>query len=81
MLALLWSLFDAIFLLMRKQLAKPVFLISLFCVVLTSIHNHGFARAADFDRAAGAFFSILIFVVALILVVYARYMAKKNVLV
>jgi len=71
----------AVVLLLRKKLAFPVLLISFLCMVVTTIHNYGFAGAADIVGGTGAFFSAVIFIVALLLVIYARSMAKKGVLV
>lgn len=71
----------AVLLLMRKKLAVTVFLVSFLCMVVTTIHNYGFAGAADIVGGMGLFFSVVIFVIALGLFVYARQMAKKGVLV
>jgi hypothetical protein len=71
----------AVLLLMRKKLAVPVLVVSLLCMVVTAIHNYGFAGAADIVGGVGLLFSVIIFVVALALVIYARSMARRGVLV
>ena len=63
------------------MLAVPVLVVSLLCMVVTAIHNYGFAGGADIVGGVGLFFSAVIFVVALALVIYARSMARKGVLV
>ena len=71
----------AVLLLMRKKLAVPVLVVSFFCMVVVAIHNYGFAGGADVVGGVGTLFSIDIFVVALALVIYARGMARRGVLV
>jgi hypothetical protein len=71
----------AVLLLMRKKLAVSALLVSFLCMVVTTVHNYGFAGAADIVGGMGLFFSVVIFVVALALVIYARSMARKGVLV
>jgi len=75
------AVLGSVLLLMRKKLAMPVFAVSFVCMVVTTIHNYGIAGAAEVVGGAGLFFSALIFVVALGLVLYARKMAAKGVLV
>lgn len=70
-----------VLLLMRKKLAFPVLVVSFLCMVVTVIHNYGFAGGAEIVGGTGLFFSVLIFVVALGLVIYARNMARRGVLV
>lgn len=70
----------AVLLLVRKKLAFPVLLVSFLCMVVTTIHNYGFAGGADIVGGAGLIFSIVIFVVALALVFYARRMVRNGVL-
>ena len=70
----------ALLLLLRKKLAVPVLIVSLACMVITTIHNYGFAGAADIVGPSGLFFSVLIFIVAVVLVVYARAMTRRGVL-
>jgi hypothetical protein len=71
----------AVLLLMRKKLAVPVLLASFVCMVVVAIHNYGFAGGVDILGGFGLFFSAVIFVISLVLVIYARTMAKKGVFV
>ena len=71
----------AVLLLMRKKLAVPVLLVSFLCMVVTTIYNYGFAGAADIVGATGLVISAVVFVIALALIIYARSMATKGVLV
>jgi hypothetical protein len=75
------GLLGAVLLLMRRRLAAPVLLLSLVCMAITAIQNYAFAGGADIVGATGLFFSVVIFIVALLLVLYARAMARKGVLV
>ena len=70
----------AVLLLLRKKLAFPVLLVSFLCMVVTTIHNYAFAGAAEIVGGTAAFFSVVIFIVALLLVIYARAMATRGVL-
>jgi uncharacterized membrane protein len=70
----------SVLLLMRKRYAFHVFLVSFLCMIVTSIHNYGFAGAKDIVGGAGLVFSVIIFVVALGLVFYARNMTRRGVL-
>jgi len=71
----------AVLLLLRKKLALPVLVVSFLCMVVTAIHNYGFAGGADIVGGVGLVFSAVIFVIAFALVMYARGMTRKGVLV
>jgi hypothetical protein len=75
------GLAGAVLLLMRKKLAVPVLLTSFLCMVVTAIHNFFIANGLEVMGAAGAIFSLVIFLVALGLWLYARAMAQRGVLV
>ena len=74
------AVLGSVLLLMRKKLAVPVLVVSFLCMVVTAIHNYGFAGAADVTGSAGTVFSVVIFIVSLALIFYARAMTKKGVL-
>lgn len=74
------SVLASVLLLLRKKLALPVFVVCFLCMVVTMIHNYGIAGGADVVGAMGLFFSVLIFVVALVLIIYARAMMRRGVL-
>ena len=72
----------AVLLLLRKRLAVPVFLVSLIAMVVTTIHNFvlsdGLEVMGGDPMAVG--FTVLIFVVAIALYMYARAMEKQGTL-
>jgi hypothetical protein len=70
----------AALLLARKKLAVPMFAVSFLGMLVTTIRNYGFAGGAEIVGGLGMFFSVLIFLVALVLIAYARTMATKGVL-
>lgn len=69
-----------ILLLMRKKSAMPVFVVSFVCMLVSMIYNYGIAGGADIMGGTGVFFSVVVFIVALVLVVYSCKMAGKGVL-
>lgn len=71
----------AVLLLTRKKLAFPVLMVSFLCMLVTMIHNYGFAGAAEIVGGVGMVFGVIVFVVALALILYARSMARRGVLV
>jgi len=71
----------SLLLLLRRKLAKPVFLASFIGMVLTTIHNFGLSNAWQVMGGAGPLiFSVLIFVIGLLLWLYARAMGRRGVL-
>ncbi|MBY5991631.1 hypothetical protein [Ferrimonas balearica] len=80
-LAVWGGVLGSVLLLMRRALAVPVFLLSLLCMVLTTIHNYvmvdGLAVIGD-SFSLG--FTAVIFIVALLLYLYAKSLAAKGVL-
>lgn len=79
-LAVWGGVLGSLLLLMRKRLAVPVLLVSFVSMIVTSIHNFLLSDGLDVMGPGGAAFSGLIFVVALILWLYARAMAERKVL-
>lgn len=71
----------AILLLLRKRAAVGVLLASLLAMILTTIYNFGLSdgMAAMGDPTSLAF-SVMIFVIAVALLVYARTMARAGIL-
>ena len=71
----------ALLLLLRKRFAVWVFLASFLSMVVTTIHNYVFSNGMEVVGDAFSLgFSALIFVAALLLVLYARAMQKRGVL-
>jgi hypothetical protein len=76
------SVFGSVLLLLRKQIAVPVFLASFIAMVMMTIHN--FVLSNGMEIMGGDIFSIvftiLIFVVSLLLYLYARRQQQNGVL-
>jgi len=71
----------AALLLLRRRLALPVFIVSFFAMLATSLRNYVFADGREMMGGSGAIFSLVIFAVSLALVFYARSLARRGVLV
>jgi hypothetical protein len=74
------GLLGAILLLLRKRLAAPVLLVSFLAMIVTAIHNFLIANGLEIMGGMGFLFTVLIFLFALILWLYARAMARGGVL-
>jgi len=70
----------ALLLLMKKGIAVWVLLASFLCMVVTTIHNFFIADGRAVTGSAGMIFTVLIFVIALGLFLYARAMKSRGVL-
>ena len=71
----------SLLLLLRRRAAVGVFLVSLVAMVLMTIHNYGFTNVRQLMPGAGPLiFCAIIFVVALLLWIYARKMCRRGVL-
>jgi len=80
-LAVLSALMGSLLLLLRQKLACRLFGVSLVSLVITTGYNYGYADA--FERGGGLpglLFSVIIFMIAVLLVIYARAMKKKGLL-
>lgn len=80
-LAVWGGVLGCVLLLFRTRWAVPVFGLSLVCMLITTVHNYGLSNGLEV--AGGVFpivFSALIFVVAAMLLVYARRMRDLGVL-
>lgn len=80
-LAVWGGLLGAIFLLLRKRFAVQTFLVSFVAMVITAIRNYVFADGLAVTGGFGLVFSLIIFVFALLLYLYARAMRQRGVLV
>lgn len=79
-LAVWGAVLGSILLLLRKKLAAPVFGVSLASMVVTSVHNFLLTNGLQVMGVGGAAFTVVIFVVAVGLWLYARTMADRAVL-
>lgn len=71
----------SIFLLLRRRWAVRIFLVSFLAMVVTTVHNYVIVDGlAVMDDAFSLIFSMVIFVVAFVLFVYARSLQAKGIL-
>jgi len=71
----------AVLLLLRKRSAAGVFLVSFLAMVVTTIHNFVLSNGLEImGDPFSLVFSGVIFVVALLLYLYARAMSRRGVL-
>ena len=84
---ILWGLgtwcapLGSLLLLLRRRVAVGVFLVSLVAMVLMTIHNYGFTNLRQITPGTGPLlFCATIFIVALLLWIYARKMCRRGVL-
>lgn len=80
-LAVWGSVLGTVLLLLRMRLAAPVLLASFVSMVVTAFHNFVLSNGLEVMGGGGAAFSAVIFLVALGLWLYARAMAKREILV
>lgn len=74
------AFFGAIALLLRSRWSVWLFGASLAGIALTSLHNFVLSNGAEIMGSSSVVFSVAIGVVAVLLVVYARSMARRGVL-
>ncbi len=74
------GLLGSVLLLMRKKLAVGVFLVSFVSMIITTIHNWGMSNGLEVMGTTGLVFSVVIFVFALFLYLYARAMRDRGIL-
>lgn len=74
------GLVGCILLLLRKRVAGWVLLASFVAATLTTIQNYGLSNGMEIMGTFGAVFAAVILVIALGLVLYAGWMAKRKVL-
>jgi hypothetical protein len=80
-LAVWGGVVGCLLLLARKRLAVPVFIVSFIAMVATTIYNFGLSNGMEVMGGPSALaFPAVIFVVALLLVVYTRALRARGVL-
>jgi len=77
-----FSVFGSILLLLRSRFAVQAFGLSLIGLIISSIYTYGLAEQRTFEAGgmAAVIFSIIIPVVLVLLLIYARRMTRKGVL-
>lgn len=79
-LAVWCGLAGSVGLLLRRRWAVWMFAVSLVGMALSSLYNFGLSNGAEIMGTAGVIFTVVIWVVAILLLVYARHQAKRGVL-
>ena len=79
-LAVWGGLLASVLLLLRKAVAAPLFAFAFVCMLATTVRNFGFADGMEVLGGGGAGFAVVIFVVCLGQLLYARAMAARGVL-
>ena len=75
------GLLGSVLLLLARRLATPVFLVSLIAMIITTIYSYGFTNGLEAMGGVGpAMFSLVIFVICVLLWLYARAMGRRGVL-
>ena len=79
-IAVWFGVAGSILLLLRKKAAEIVFLISFVSMVINSIYAYGMSNGMEIQGTGGFMFTIVIFLIALGLWLYARAMRARGVL-
>lgn len=74
------SVLGSVLLLLRKGWAVEVFLLSLVSMVITALHNFLLANGFEIMGTGGVIFSFVIFIVSLLLWLYAKKMRASGVI-
>ena len=74
------GLLGCLLLLFRKKLAVLVFLVSFLALIVTIIYNYGLSNGLEIMGTLGVVMTVLIFVIAFLLLLYARAMKRREVL-
>jgi hypothetical protein len=75
------GLLGSILLLIRRRIAVGVLLLSFLSLLVTTIHNYGFSDWLEIMGGGGSLiFSAVIFLISLLLLLYARAMSRRRVL-
>ena len=70
----------SLLLLLRRRVAAPVFAASLAAMLVVTVYNFGLSNGLAIMGREAATFSAVIFVVAVALLLYARWLARRGVL-
>jgi len=79
-IAVWFGVAGCVLLLRRKKIAEKIFLISLVSMVINSIYAYGMSNGMEIQGTGGFMFTIVIFLIALGLWLYARAMRTRGVL-
>lgn len=79
-LAVWGGVLGSLLILLRKGLAAPVLLVSFVSMAITAVYNFGLSDGMKIMGTGGFIFTVVIFIVALGLWLYARTMKRRGVL-
>lgn len=79
-IAVIGGLLGSLLLLLRNKLAFPVLAASLVAMVTTAIHNFAISNGLEIMGTLGVIFTVVIFTIALLLVLYSARMKANGVL-
>lgn len=79
-LAIWSSVAGSVLLLLRRSWALPVFGVSFVAMLITTVQNYALSDGMQVMGTTGMIISVVIFVVALLLVIYSRAMTARGVL-
>ncbi len=79
-LAIWSSVVASVLLLMKRRWALPTFAVSFVAMLVTTVYSYGLSDGMKVMGTMGLIFSAVIFVVALLLVIYSKAMAARGVL-
>lgn len=75
------ALLGSVLILLRRSWALPVFAVSFVAMLATTVHNYVLSSGAEIAGGVGPLiFAGVIFIVALLLVIYCRSMAARGIL-
>jgi hypothetical protein len=75
------SLLASIGLLLRRKWSVWAFGVSFVALVVTSIYNFGLSNGAEVMGSTGVIFSVVIWIISILLLVYACWLSRRGVLV
>jgi hypothetical protein len=79
-IAVWFGVLGSVLLLVRRRLAEPVLLVSLVAMTVTAVYNYGLSDGIEMMGSAGFAFTLVIFIVAVGLWLYARAMRGRGLL-
>jgi hypothetical protein len=79
-IAVFGAVLGSVLILLRKKLAVPVFLLALLALLVTSLHNFVLSeiKISDIAGIGAMIFTAVIFLVAILLLLYSKAQAKAG---
>ncbi len=79
-LAVWGGVLGSLLILLRRGLAAPVLLVSFVSMAITAVYNFGLSDGMKIMGTGGFIFTVVIFIVALLLWLYAKSLRKRGIL-